>query len=207
MKKLSVKEFNALPKNEKAVLVAKDVIIQLQNQKYLAETSRYISDVYLSPDFNHSSNKKLNEQFDKIEYCTVCAIGGMLLSCTHLGNKLTNQDFDIMRSSTIDELANIKVVSLFNSIFHAKTLLMIETAFEGYWNWNELSSEQIKKEKKDFKFKDDAYKFASDVLNFNDLSFEETYKCEMFYRKYKNDKNRMIKICENIIENKGTFKL
>lgn len=198
---MTEEKFNSLPKHKKAVLVAKDVLKQIQVKRYIPNRGRYISYVEFNDDYNFSSKQQINQQFDKIENCTVCAIGGMLLSCTHLGNKLTNNDLDLNHSCSVSSLDNYKIKFLFES----KTLLMIETAFEGYFDWEYLKIFEIKKEKEDFLFDGGSDRFAKNILGFNNLSFEETLKCEMFKRKYKTDKRRLIAICNNIIKNKGQF--
>ena len=67
---------------------------------------------------------------------------------------------------------------MLSNIFTSKQLSLIETAFENcYYDWNEQ------------------------------LTQLEISSCCTFANKYKGDNKRLIAICENIIENKGSFKL
>lgn len=194
--KLSVEEFDALPKNEKAVLVAKDVLKQIKLKKYIPNAGSYIkrSDDYDSlKALGLKKKDDVRNNFDKIPPCRVCALGSMLLSCTNLGNRLTFSDVDIITGSKIDSLDKPKIKKLFNSIFDAYQLLLIENAFEK----PSVSSDR----------------YAKDILGLK-LSNEDFDKCLNFYYKYNTGYNydysaseRMVAICKNIIKNKGRFVL
>lgn len=195
---MTTQEFNALPNNEKAVLVAKDVLAQVKANKYIAKTGSYISMIFEN-DFEGS----IKDNFDQIHQCKVCALGSMLMSSTHLGNILTTKDLpnypdadDLRRSDNVTEL--------FSSIFTNKQLLLIETAFESYSKfWNE-TKRQIKKryEHTPFIYYEGSDRYADGKEK---LTFEETLACEMFNRKYPDDDKRLNAICRNIIRNKGVF--
>jgi hypothetical protein len=203
-KNLTVEEFDALPKNEKAVLVAKDVLKQIKLKKYIPKVGSYIkrSDDYSLKALGLKKKDDVKNNFDKIPPCRVCVLGSMLLSCTNLGNRLTFSDVDIINGDRIDNLNKPKIKKLFNSIFDAYQLLLIENAFE--------------------KPSEIADRYAKNILGLK-LSEEDFDKCENFYYKYNNNNNnnnntgynydypaaseRMVAICENIIKNKGTFVL
>ena len=195
-RKLSVEEFDALPKNEKAVLVAKDVLMQIKLKKYIPNAGSYIKGSVDYDSLKALGLKKKDDvknNFDKIPPCKVCALGSMLLSCTNLGNRLTFSDVDIINSSVYN-LDKPKIKKLFNSIFDAYQLLLIENAFE--------------------KPSNSIDRYAKNILGLK-LSEEDFDKCYNFYRKYNsgyfNDKSsnseRMVAICKNIIKNKGRFVL
>lgn len=194
---MTTQEFNALPNNEKAVLVAKDVLAQVKENKYIAKTGSYISRIF-EDDYEGS----IKDNFDQIQQCSVCALGSMLLSSTHLGNLLTTKDlpnypdaYDLRRSE--------KITELFNSIFTYKQLLLIETAFEGYSYFWGLKKTQIKKfYQENFTYNETFDRYAEGKEK---LTFEETLACEMFNRKYDEDEKRLNAICRNIIKNKGVF--
>src|SRR6187402_2697687 len=179
-KKLTTKEFNALPKNKKVVLVAKDVIAQLDAKRYISQTGRYIYN--LKTVDGEIINGEINKNFDKIKSCQVCALGSMLMSCTHLGNKLTTSDLDINYIAMTSELRNDKVSKLFKSIFDPHTLLLIETSYEGYDPFTGVSYKEIKKS--DFEYSKEGARYGHDIED-ESLTFEEAYKAEMFFRKYK----------------------
>lgn len=192
---MTTKQFQKLSKAKKAVLVAKDVLEQLAAKKYRANTGNYISfDGQIPFEGDIKSN------FDKLPSCKVCALGSMLLSCTKLGNVLTTDDIDTsVGHSDLTSSDNVRV--LFDSIFSNKQLLLIETAFEGYNDWKYMSnSDEFKEYEKDFEYYQSADRYGDDET----LSFEEASACTKFYMKYRKDV-RLIAICNNIIENDGTF--
>ncbi len=196
-KNLTVEEFDALPKNEKAVLVAKDVLKQIKLKKYIPNAGNYIkynSSIDDLEDLGLKKKDDVRNNFDKIPPCEVCALGSMLLSCTKLGNRLTFNDVDIINGTKIDILDKPKIKKLFNSIFDGYQLLLIENAFEK----PSVSSDR----------------YAKNILGLK-LSDEDFDKCDDFFYKYgselkskiENNHNRMVAICKNIIKNKGTFVL
>ena len=191
-KQLTPKEFHKLPKSEKAVLVAKDVLKQISIGRYKPQAGRYIGDLVIS-DFS-DSNAQINEKFDSIKSCTACALGSILLSCTHLGNKLLFSDIGIIgkrKQVGIGNLKNANVVDLFKDIFSKKQLLLIETAFEGF-NGSSYGDDQMS---------DRFGEYLGKIL-----SKSEAKACDKFTEKYNNDYDRLVAICENIIENNGKFK-
>lgn len=192
---MTTQEFNTLPTNEKAVLVAKDVLAQVKAKRYKPKVGTY---VYVANGYKFEGSIK--ENFNKIEECQVCALGSMLMSSTHLGNILTTSDItafldrDFLRRSE-------KVTELFYSIFNDKQLLLIETAFEGYTYFFELNKTLIKKQfQKDFRYHESSDRYADEIL-----TFDETLACEMFHRKYPAAEKRLNAICRNIIKNNGVF--
>jgi hypothetical protein len=144
---MTTQDFNKLSVNEKAVLVAKDVLEQIKAKKYTPKKAIYLNVI---GGFNFEGSIK--ENFDKIQECKVCALGSMLMSSTHLGNILTTEDLPTIASS--QDLKNSeKITELFNSIFTNHQLLMIESAFEGYtpfWKYTKNELKNLSKE--DFNF-------------------------------------------------------
>ena len=194
---MTTEQFNALPTNEKAVLVAKDVLLQIKAKRYIPSTGRYIM---FQDDIPFEGSIK--ENFDQIPECEVCALGSMLMSSTHLGNILTtddigsNPDGDDLRESK-------KITKLFSSIFTDKQLLLIESTFEGYSEFKGMgdSKTDIKKRYQE----DFIYEELSDRYSTETLTFDETLACEMFFRKYHDSDKRLNAICRNIIKNNGIF--
>lgn len=191
---MTTEQFNGLPKNEKAILVAKDVIKQLNDNKYIANTGLYLR---FEDEFEFEGDIKSN--FDKLSQCQVCALGSMLLSSTNLGNILTTDDIDLS-VGILDLQSSTNIQTLFDSIFTDKQLLLIETAFEGYSDWQEFNITNINEEKENFHY----YEGNSRYANNEELTFEEAYNCTMFFRKYEH-RERLIAICNNIIKNNGIF--
>jgi hypothetical protein len=181
---MTTQEFNALPQNEKAVLVAKDVLAQLECGKFKPIVNVYISTNQTVYDLGVNFDDDIKTNFDKLPQCQVCALGATLLSATHLGNLLTFRNINIARSS-IEGINNEKVSELFESIFTFKQLLLIETAFENYIS--------------------NATRFATDVKD-ELLTNDEITKCIDFYNSYTDIQDRMTAIFQNVIENNGVFK-
>ena len=192
---MKTEQFNALPNNEKAVLVAKDVLAQIKADKYVPDTGTYI---YIQGGFDF--NGSIKENFDQIEECKVCALGSMLMSSTHLGNILTTSD--INRFPDADDLRRSeKVTELFSSIFTNKQLLLIETAFEGHTEFFGKTKRQLKKTyQENFSYYEPYDRYANEKL-----TFDETLACEIFHRKYDDNDKRLNAICRNIIRNNGVF--
>ena len=193
---MTTKQFNELSKDKKAVLVAQDVLAQIAANKYVPNTGAYVS---FKKEIPFTGDIKSN--FDKLPKCNVCALGSMLLSCTNLGNVLTT---DIIINDRIGlwELQDDGVKELFSSIFSDKQLLMIETSFEGYSNWECWTVSDIKKHSKiGFSYFEASDRYADDER----LSFEETLDCQALFLKYDSDQKRLEAICNNIIKNNGVF--
>lgn len=184
---MTTKQFNKLSKARKAVLVAEDVLLQIKAKKYVPKTDKYIAiigEYFYTRELN---SRDIKTNFDIIPPCQVCALGSMLLSCTHLGNLLTFDDI-IINGSGMRDINNDNVKKLFKSIFDDKTLTLIETCFENTEKFNTIGIDN----------------FGKDVLDV-ELSEEELQKCYIFYSKYKTDQTRLIGICNNIIKNNGVF--
>jgi hypothetical protein len=193
---MTTKQFNELSKDKKAVLVAKDVLAQIEDNRYIPNTGAYVN---FKEEIPFIGDIKSN--FNKLPQCNVCALGSMLLSCTNLGNVLTT---DIIMNDRIGhyELQDDGVKELFSSIFSDKQLLMIETSFEGYSDWESYTISYIKDWfKNDFYYSEASDRYADDER----LSFEETLDCQALFLKYDSDQKRLEAICNNIIRNNGIF--
>lgn len=183
---MKTENFNKLPRAHKRVLIAKDVIKQLNTEKLIAHLGFYISnEIFELLDYNHEADVK--KKYSKIKSCEVCALGACLLSATKFGNQLKLGD---LKDVLLKENQNAD--KLLASIFSKNQMLMIETAFEG----------------------SNGLKYAHDVLG-ESLDKEQIIKCVNFRYSYvkddnfiseENRKQLLIAIMQNIIKNKGTFK-
>lgn len=117
----TVEEFNALPKDKQKVIIAKDVIAQLNANKYVASKGNWIKALV-----GHNLEGSVRDNFDEIESCTVCALGACLLSAVKYKNEL---EFSDLNNNSFTQ--NSKVANLFTSIFTPSELKIIEGAFEG----------------------------------------------------------------------------
>jgi len=180
---MTTEQFNKLSRQEKAVLVAKDVLAQLKTKRYTANAGSYIKDT-IKEDFKGSIQKN----FNKIKECKVCALGACLLSSTKLGNILTTDDLYLSDYSSVgvSDLDNKNIKKLLKSIFTPSQMYLIESAFEGFSYDSDRVAVDIFKQKCNDKIEH--------VVN-------------SFHRKYDNDKERLIAIMENIISNNGVFKI
>ena len=119
------RRFHALPKNEKAVAVAKDVLKQLK-----AETIQPLSrNGYVEINEHYEDyNVKFDQFFQesaktgKKEICTVCGIGACMVSFANLGDKFTTGQLDDTDADAIH--------SKLRTAFTKSQLGLIERAFE-----------------------------------------------------------------------------
>lgn len=202
---MTTEQFYSLPKEQRAVLVAKDVLAQIKKEKYIPTRGNYIT---IKKIKNVKSNSQINKSFSKIKECEVCALGSMLMSCTHLGNRLTFKDIYIDLEDELEEygyaasLINNSVTELFKEIFDFHSLLLIETAFEGYSDWMNLDEEQIEMQKENWRYAEEAIRFAEKET----LSYKECVAAHSLYNRHIEDEEGALReICLNIIKNKGKF--
>lgn len=129
--KMTIEKFEALSKEEKKVLVAKDVLAQIKAGKYIANKGEYVK-IYNTPI---ELSKDIKKNFNKIEKCYVCGIGACLMSITRFANKLTFEDVGIrFNDYCCNEDVGIsqnKIKSLLTSVFTEEEIATIESLFEG----------------------------------------------------------------------------
>ena len=177
---ISKKEFNQLSAPEKRILIAKDVIKQIELKRYLAKSGSYIELPYTGKYRTlYNTNLDIKQNFEEIDNCEVCAMGACILSLTKIKNKLNFSDI----GGTVTSLNKEKVKSLFNKTFTPRQLLMIETAFEKGTTGDKLGREFYN----------------------HRLTLDEIFKCLNYAKKYSSSKSLLIAIMQNIIDNKGMF--
>lgn len=183
---MKAEEFNALPKREKAVLVAKDILKYVNKRVYKPITGCYIR----YPELKRPipvGEQQLQKHLSKIKDCHVCAIGSIILSSIRLGNEVTTSDLDLHYSIGLNQIKKSKrVTNLLKSVFDKKTLLIIENCFESVIEEGDRVGKHI---------------FGAT------LTEEEERKCSSFYAQFNSSTDRLIAICNNIIENGGKFVL
>lgn len=187
MKKLTKKEIqaeikrrNKLFKNatkpQKRVLIAKDVIQQINLGRIIPKSMSWV-------DFDSSFKQgSVRDHLLGKEECKACALGGIFASCTLFNNETTfEKDRDFLEDlgfSIFDY--NKKPKNGMMSIFSKSQLKLIEFAFEEGDGWCLVT---------------DACDPAKSELSAID-----------FGKKFSNSKDRMVAIMENIIKNNGLFK-
>lgn len=116
-------QFNALPQPKRAVLLAKDVILQVRLKHCIPTFG-----TYLEPDrgVEYDKHDKLPATKARLKAlnCEVCALGAAFLSHVRLANKATMFGVRMAGPGEMRERMN-KTIGIEQS-------LLIETAFEGY---------------------------------------------------------------------------
>lgn len=190
-------EFNAASPSEKRVLIAKDVLKQLDAGYIYPNRGKIcnFSEVFLK---GKSESDEVREVFLRESgaftgaSCACCAVGAMFLSCVLYRNELTIQKYNELISQndnyTIPLLfTKIQTHSPLNGLteyFSAKQIKLIEIAFE----------------KGGGLFQDDAYE---------DLTEEEVERAVGYRDLFNEDDDATIlrAIMNNIIKNNGEFVL
>lgn len=143
--------FQAMPKEEKRVAIAKDVIAQIKAERYTPKKGSYVK-------FKNKCKLKLGESiqqnFDKVN-CNVCAIGSMFMSDIKFNNKFTLDNFIYSGEEQAKKLSKY---------FSNRDLNLIEYVFEswhpnlarygsGWVKYTEVEAQRIKKAQQLFKAK------------------------------------------------------
>jgi hypothetical protein len=108
-------------------MIAKDVILQLENKKYIAA-----SGTYFRPSYNEYTNKgkDLQSILNKPSTtCNVCALGGVFASCVRITDDVK---IDAVGTYSNDRTMRFKLQQ--EGIFSEKQLACIEAAFEEWDN-------------------------------------------------------------------------
>lgn len=197
------KAFKSATQAGKRVLIAQDVLDQLKLRKLRATSGAFVDSYILTKMFEQSQGyeditsiglsqhgqkmKKLaNESIqellisNKIPSCKVCALGGLMVSCTLFNNQEKISDFETDFANMGSKLWHGKrFKNGLSRVFSPSQLNMIEAAFER------------------------GYGYFDSCLTI--LSEEVFTTCAAFGRKYPSDSKRLVAIMKNIIANKGTF--
>lgn len=178
MPKISIKAFNALPKAKKRVLVAKDILKQIDASEYKPNTGGYII-VNNSPT-NLDAVAKGN--MNQLKGCEVCELGACLISISNFANTLTLRD--IISPSTFSSTKAygnaIRARKLLLSVFSKRQLALLEACFEGC-------------------------RAPYAEANFKIFVGKEIKIGEKYANQFYSPTSRMIAISKNIIRNKGKF--
>jgi hypothetical protein len=176
---------------EKRVLIAKDVIAQLKDNRIVAE-----SGTWTRIDLKRGAKDVVYGEQDAFQKtflttpemsCNCCAVGSLFIGCTLYANKLTNDDVDDNWQLGDDIITRKRFANGFNKLFSAKQLGLIETAFEGCT---------------EFFTDDDAVGYMAPPVSDEELNSALIG----YYNKFASPKARLVAIMENIIANEGAFK-
>lgn len=183
------KAFWEMKPEKQRVAVAKDVIKQLNDKFLIASEGTYFILRSEFEDVISVKDVKLDEVLksakEKGATCSVCGIGACFASLVNIGdNVLASEAFNTFSLVGNEDIKDHRMRPLLRKVFPSEQLSLIECAFE-------MSSG----------FDDD-----DDIVSDDDELDEKKTKAKKFGKRYKNDKNRLKAIMENIIKNKGTFK-
>jgi hypothetical protein len=123
--------FKKATKAEKRVLIAKDVLNQIKNKKYIPKTGLWVSRIF--------SNLKELKGYDSIQpslmapslECNCCALGAMMVSCIRYRGQTTKRDVlqGAFQGDTL--LAGCGNSSGLQDLFSRTQMTEIEACFEG----------------------------------------------------------------------------
>jgi hypothetical protein len=172
---LSKEEFKSLSAKEKRLAIMTDILDSLIYETYIPKTNIYIA-------VHNDSHSDLDIKSNPDVECSVCAIGGMMISLCKIFNSYTYNDIDyIMGPGNFNNLKfSIK------QYFSKYQLRLIEDCFEssGYSSSRFIPNKE----------------FSVKFINIS------SYIGEIFAEIYPNEKDRLLAIVHNIIYNDGIFK-
>lgn len=135
LKKANAK-FAKMSKTQKRVAIAKDVIAQIKCEKFIPETSIYVS--FAKPLGPKDEGKELQKLLPLVGECTVCARGALFLSSVRKFNACEFQGVDVVSNTNI----SFKIERVYDGVCHEirseqeskffsdYQMSMIESAFE-----------------------------------------------------------------------------
>ncbi len=198
------KIFSAATAAEKRVLVAKDVIAQIKLKRVVPASGVWIDPKRYEP-LNLVGDETVAAQSiqrdlltGELDRCSCCALGAVFVSCTLFNNQTTVKDLDNARFGLGDSVEeDEKLSNGMNRVFSRAQLALIEQAFEsghGQFGLDLGADEDV-----------DSVDLGDDEA-VDSVVPAATRKLLLWQKKYPDDKDRLIAIMKNIIENNGTFK-
>ena len=172
------KKFAKANKAAKRVMIAKDVLEQLQAKRIVAKKGTYCTfKLNEVRTIKKSDNKSVRENFHNgaITSCKTCGIGAIMLSTILFKNGINVQHNIQFASVWNDSDTDQQATALVLKYFDEQQLRLIEAAFE-CWSVRRFVNDQL---------------LAEQASNFGALFSSPT--------------KRLKAIMENIIRNKGTF--
>jgi hypothetical protein len=180
--------FKKASKAEKRIMIAKDIIQNIKEKKYIATTGSWVGSKELvnlqekyedaDEENKHKHDLSLQELLisNKLNGCQCCALGSIFLETTRRNNKEKISDLCVNAFELDSAIECGTLKNGMDKIFSRQQLEMIEYTFEQS-NGSFLIDDE-------------------DIAN----------KCMCFAEKFDSDKDLLIGIMENIVKNKGTFK-
>jgi hypothetical protein len=178
MARLTPAEFNKLPRSEKAVLVAKDVIKQIKAEHYFATPGDYISLTYDKEKIRESASAQECLINNKLE-CEVCIRGAIFVSAVRFKNKLTVEQVEYAGFNDVHG-RRTNANTFTKDIFSKSQQELMEEFFEA----NEYSSQEC---------------------NTKDTIAVRAYAMDVAENRVLDADVRMVEAMKNVIRNDGKF--
>ena len=202
-------KFMKMNKNRRKVVLAKDVLAQLKAKKYIADRGRWVK---IFEDKGDGTTKiidarNFNEQFnsfgiqEKIVSCQVCGLGSLLCSLVKINNHATVGD--------IVSVDSLKLFKRLGIVFSDEEMMAIEIAFErgnGQFYVDEMFYKLTKEIGHIYIYKNDNKRKFYKKHKYNKELHDYLLAAKEFSTSDNNPEDRLTKIMNNIIENKGLFK-
>lgn len=205
------KLFSKANKQQKRILIAKDVLNLLKQKRIIAIRTRFVRNYSLH---EKQRDVKYKNQPDEplqplllnpaIPPCECCALGSMMLSCTMFNNKENLSDYTLDFETLSDTVWESKRAASghkkpkngFADFFSEKQLALIEFVFE--IRFSSFNGEY-----------ENSGVIANSLRLRNDygITIDVHKKAITFAKKYSDQEERLKAIMRNIIRNKGIFKL
>lgn len=127
---ISPEEFNALSREQKKVLVAQDILDQLEVKKYTASRGSYVNMYNVNADKVESSARE--QLIDGSIHCEVCARGALFLSSVRYKNKINLLDARraIFYYNDEPDLGRISATDFMEDVFTKQEQGIMEAIFE-----------------------------------------------------------------------------
>jgi hypothetical protein len=166
----------------KRVIIAKDVLRQLNLGKIIAKTGTYlksdtISDIIMEIEYYGNSQKgdqQLCDIFSGIDSCKACALGSVFVATVKIADKLKFNEIEF--DSWGDTIHSDSMHEYLEDFFSLRQLYMIENAFE-----------------------------RKDINTIYQVDEALSKACIAFNKGVKSSRERLERIMENVIRNNGTF--
>lgn len=177
--------FEKLSPARKRVAIIRDALAQL-GSRLVPEHKTYVSAPEIAHLLRENPNAQLQQAFNKMEECSVCAKGALFVCLVDRANalKITDLQYDTRSNGTFD---GKEVDTYLPNLFSENQLELIETAFEGRAYGSTLSTTNSFSALGAAREFYELFKYSTD---------EEDTKPETILRA----------IFENMVANKGTFK-
>jgi hypothetical protein len=183
MGRKKAKAFEDMTPNEKRVAIARDLIEHVNAGRVRAQESVWLSSRG-AVQFSNSDERQLDAVLKAVPTCTCCQLGGLLYATACRANAVKVSDVTNEYDDD-DSLDYSGFSGYLERYFEEQQLMLMEMAFEGG---------------------DGA--FSGYDLDTNEETEDELeHAANAFYFRHDNDEERMVAICQNIIDHGGEFVL